>query len=81
MLRKELNIRQRYHPIPIAVLISTANSCDCDIYVEYGKSRVNVKDYAATKRGFNTQNPNVWFYFNGCHEIQAEQRIEHLFAP
>lgn len=81
MLRKELNIRQRSHPIPIAVLISTANTCDCDIFIEYGKSKVNVKNYDEMKKGFNTQTQNITFCFNGCDEDKAQRRITCLFAP
>ena len=81
MLRKEMNIRQRPHPIPIAVLISTANTCDCDIYIENGQSRINVKDYDEMKNGFNTEKSSVTFCFNDHDEDKAGQRIAWLFAP
>jgi len=81
MLRKTMDIRQRCHPIPLSVLITTANSCDCDIFVEYEASRVNVKDYEAMIQGFDTHSQTQLFLFNGIDEENAEQRIERLFAP
>lgn len=83
MLRKEMDIRQRYRPIPIAVLISTANSYNCDIFIEYEyentKTKVNVKNYDEMKRGLRTQGHNLLFYFNGLDEARAESHIEKLF--
>lgn len=83
MLRKEMDIHQRYRPIPIAVLISTANSYNCDIFIEYEheneKTKVNVKNYDEMKRGLRTQGRNLLFYFNGLDEIKAESHIEKLF--
>ena len=81
MLRKTMYIRQRYHPIPLTVLITTANSCDCDIFVEYEASRVNVKDYEAMIRNFDTHARTQLFFFNGRDEQNAEERIERLFSP
>lgn len=81
MLRRVMDIRQRYHPIPLTVLITTANSCDCDIFIEYEASRVNVKDYEAMIREFDTHSQTQLFLFNGIDEKSAEQRIERLFAP
>ena len=81
MLRKTMDIRQRYHPIPLTVLITTANSCDCDIYVEYEASRVNVKDYEAMIRNFDTHARTQLFFFSGRDEQNAEERIERLFSP
>ena len=81
MLRRVMDIRQRYHPIPLTVLITTANSCDCDIFIEYEASRVNVKDYEAMIQGFDTHSQTQLFLFNGIDEKNAEQRIERLFAP
>ena len=81
MLRKTMDIRQRCHPIPLSVLITTANSCDCDIFIEYEASRVNVKDYEAMIQGFDTHSQTQLFLFNGIDEENAEQRIERLFAP
>ena len=81
MLRRVMDIRQRYHPIQLTVLITTANSCDCDIFIEYEASRVNVKDYEAMIQGFDTHSQTQLFLFNGIDEENAEQRIERLFAP
>ena len=81
MFRKTMAIRQRFHPIPLTVLITTANSCDCDIFVEYEASRVNVKDYEAMIRNFDTHAQSQLFFFNGSDEHCAEERIERLFAP
>ena len=81
MLRKAMDIRQRYHPIPLTVLITTAKSCDCDIFVEYEASRVNVKDYEAMIQGFDTRAQTQLFFFSGSDEKHAEERIERLFAP
>lgn len=81
MLRKTMDIRQRCHPIPLSVLITTANSCDCDIFVEYEASRVNVKDYDEMIRRFDTQAQTLLFFFNGADEDHAQQRITRLFAP
>lgn len=80
MLRKEMNIQQRYRPIPITVLISTANTYSCDIFIEYEKNKVNVKNYDEMKTGLKTQGgSNLLFYFNGLDEVQAESHIEKLF--
>lgn len=81
MLRKTMDIRQRYHPIPLTVLITTANSCDCDIFVEYEASRVNVKDYDEMIRCFDTHEKTQLFFFNGIDEKNAEKRITRLFSP
>ena len=75
MLRRVMDIRQRYHPIPLTVLITTANSCDCDIFIEYEASRVNVKDYEAMIQGFDTHSQTQLFLFNGIDEENAEQLI------
>ena len=81
MLRKTMDIRQRCRPIPLSVLITTANSCDCDIFVEYEASRVNVKDYDEMIRGFDTHEQVLMFFFNGIDEMNAEKRIARLFTP
>ena len=67
--------------IPIAVLITAANCFDCDIYIDNGKSKVNVKDYDEMKKGLVTRNRNLLFYFDGKDEKAAEGRIEMLFQP
>lgn len=81
MLRKEMDIHKRYRPIPITVLISTANSYNCDIFILYDKERkkVNVKSYDEMKNGLNTQGRILLFYFNGLDEQKAESHIEKLF--
>lgn len=81
MLRRVMDIRQRYHPIPLTVLITTANSCDCDIFIEYEASRVNVKDYDEMIRCFDTHEKTQLFFFNGIDEKNAEKRITRLFSP
>ena len=81
MLRKTMDIRQRCRPIPLSVLITTANSCDCDIFVEYEASRVNVKDYDEMIRCFDTHEKTQLFFFNGIDEKNAEKRITRLFSP
>ena len=81
MLRRVMDIRQRYHTIPLTVLITTANSCDCDIFIEYEAFRVNVKDYEAMIQDFDTHSQTQLFFFNGRDEENAQQRIERLFAP
>lgn len=77
----QVDIQLRYVPIPLALLIKTATSCHCDIYIKYGLTKVNVKDYDEMKREFNTQNRNLEFYFDGIDELAAEGRIEMLFHP
>lgn len=79
MLRKEMDIQKRYRPIPIAVLISAANTYSCEIFIEYEKNKVNVKNYDEMKRGLKTQGQNLLFYFNGIDEANAEHHIEQLF--
>lgn len=81
MLRKEMDIYQRSRPIPIAVLVSAANSYSCDIFIEYEneETKVNVKNYDEMKRGLRTQGRILLFYFNGLDEKKAESRIEKLF--
>ena len=81
MLRKTMDIRQRCRPIPLSVLITTANSCDCDIFIEYEASRVNVKDYDEMIRCFDTHEKTQLFFFNGIDEKNAETRITRLFSP
>ena len=81
MLRKTMDIRQRCRPIPLSVLITTANSCDCDIFIEYEASRVNVKDYDEMIRCFDTHEKTQLFFFNGIDEKNAERRITRLFSP
>ena len=54
---------------------------DCDIYIDNGKSKVNVKDYDEMKKGLVTRNRNLLFYFDGKDEKAAEGRIEMLFQP
>ncbi|MCI8837964.1 MAG: HPr family phosphocarrier protein [Hungatella sp.] len=81
MLRKTMDIRQRCRPIPLSVLITTANSCDCDIFIEYEASRVNVKDYDEMIRCFDTHEKTQLFFFNGIDEKNAEKRITRLFSP
>lgn len=76
-----VDIHLRFTPVPIALLINTANAFDCDIYIDYGLTRVNVKDYNAMKEGLNTQNENLRFEFDGIDEKAAEGRIEMLFQP
>lgn len=61
MRTKQVDIYQRYTPIPIAVLITAANCFDCDIYIDNGKSKVNVKDYDEMKKGLVTRNRNLLF--------------------
>ncbi|MDR1550347.1 MAG: HPr family phosphocarrier protein [Hungatella sp.] len=77
----EVDIQLRYPPIPLALLIKVANSFDCDIYIDYGLTKVNVKDYDEMKKGVNTQNRNLQFHFDGIDEQAAEGRIEMLFQP
>ena len=81
MLRKTMDIRQRCRPIPLSVLITTANSCDCDIFIEYEASRVNVKDYDEMIRCFDTHEKTQLFFFNSIDEKNAEKRITRLFSP
>ena len=75
MRTKQVDIYQRYTPIPIAVLITAANCFDCDIYID------NVKNYDEMKKGLVTRNRNLLFYFDGKDEKAAEGRIEMLFQP
>lgn len=83
MLRKEMDIHQRTRPIPITVLVSTANSYLCDIFIEYECEnetfKVNVKSYDEMKNGLRTPGRILLFYFNGLDEKKAESRIEKLF--
>lgn len=81
MQTKEVDVRLRCTPIPLAFLITTANSFDCDIYIENGKTKVNVKDYDEMKKGLNTQERNLLFYFDGRDELAAGERIGQLFQP
>lgn len=81
MLTKQVDIQQRCTPIPIAVLIKAANSFDCDIYIDCGKSKVNAKDYVEMKTGLITRTRNLLFCFDGKDEQAAEGRIEMLFQP
>lgn len=46
----EVDIQLRYTPIPLALLINTANAFDCDIYIDYGLTKVNVKNYDEMKK-------------------------------
>lgn len=77
----EVDIQLRYIPVPLALLIKTANAFDCEIYIDYGFTKVNVKSYDEMKKGLNTQNRNLQFHFDGIDEQAAEGRIEMLFLP
>jgi phosphotransferase system HPr-like phosphotransfer protein len=77
----DVDIQLRCIPIPLALLITTANSFDCDIYIDYGSNKVNVKDYDEMLRGLNTQYHNLHFSFDGIDEQAAKGRIEMLFLP
>lgn len=76
-----VDIQLRVIPIPLALLIHTANTFICDIYIDCGKTRVNVKDYDQMKQGLVTRNRNLQFYFDGIDERAAEGRIGMLFRP
>lgn len=81
MVKRRVDTMQRYNPIPISMLINTANSFRCDIFVLCGTSKVNAKDYAEMKRGLVTQNGYLLFYFNGVDEKDAGEKIEQIFQP
>lgn len=77
MIRAKVHVR----PIPIALLITTANSFDCSIFVESQQSKLNAKNYNELMSGLRaTQNP-IFFYFDGKDEKEAEARIERIFTP
>lgn len=81
MRTMNVDIQLRTIPIPLALLINTANAFMCDIYIDYGLTRVNVKDYDEMKIGLVTQNRNLLFNFDGIDELAAEGRIGMLFKP
>ena len=81
MRTTKVDILQRYTPIPIAVLITAANSFDCDIYIKNDQAKVNVKDYDEMKKGLVTKSRTLVFFFDGSDEKAAEGKISKLFAP
>lgn len=82
MVRRNVDVMQRSSPIPIAMLINTANSFHCDIFIDCGNStQVNAKNYDEMKRGLVTQNGSLLFYFNGADENDAQNRIVQIFQP
>ncbi len=81
MRTKQVDILLRNTPIPLAALITTAKSFDCDIYVDCGQCKINVKNYDEMKQGLNIRNRRIIFYFNGNDEEAAEGRIEMMFKP
>ena len=81
MVKRRVDTLQRYSPVPISMLINTANSFVCDIFVECGTKKVNAKSYDEMKRGLVTQYGHLLFYFNGVDEDDAGKRIEQMFLP
>lgn len=81
MVKRRVDTLQRYNPVPISMLINTANSFVCDIFVQCGTHQVNAKDYEAMKRGLVTQNGHLLFYFNGVDEDDAGKKIVQIFQP
>ena len=77
----DVNTQLRSTPIPLALLITTANSFACDIFIDYGFTKVNVKDYDQMLRELNSQYHNLHFSFDGIDEQAAQGRIGMLFEP
>lgn len=81
MVTTNVDIGRRYQPISIAFLIDTANSFNCDIFVECGVSKINVKNYDELKDRLVIKDKYLLFYFNGEDELDAENRIQQIFQP
>lgn len=81
MVTRNVEIRQRSHPLSITFLIDTANSFNCDIYIKCGTTRINAKSYEDVQSGLVTKDKNLLFYFNGMDELEAESRIQQIFQP
>ena len=79
MVKRRVDTLQRYNPVPISMLINTANSFACDIFVECGKNKVNAKNYDEMKRNLVTQYGHL--LFNGVDEDDAGKKIEQMFLP
>ncbi|MCD8371023.1 MAG: HPr family phosphocarrier protein [Clostridiales bacterium] len=79
MIRKQINTRTRHVPVPLSFLISTANSFDCEIYMECGQRNVNVKCYDEMIRHLRPSGHSILFCFNGSDELAAQKKIERIF--
>ena len=81
-------VERKYHvyrgeatqPLPISVLIQTANGFRCNIYMEVGSKQYNVKNYDECQSGVQSLNRNCVLCFDGSDEQEAEGRFRTLFG-
>lgn len=66
-------------PIPISAVIQTANLFGCDIYIESGRRRFNVKCYDELQCGIQPQKEYMVFFFDGKDEKEADVKFRHMF--
>lgn len=79
MLQIQVNMKQCYKPIPIALLIKTTNSFGCDIFLMNEQSKINAKSYNDLKQGLETPSKDLMFCFDGTDEQEAEDHFGRLF--
>lgn len=67
-------------PLPISAIIQMANLFGCDIYIEAGRKRFNVKCYDELQCGIQPQKEYMVFYFDGSDEDEADAKFRHMFS-
>lgn len=79
MLLKRVNTCERHTPIPISLLIDTANSYNCKIFILARERPINVKNYNELISSLRMRNNHLTFIFDGVDEQDAQKHIERLF--
>ncbi|MGL5434995.1 MAG: HPr family phosphocarrier protein [Lachnospiraceae bacterium] len=80
MICKTIDTQKRYYPIPISFLVKTANAFICDIFIQFGNYRVDVKNYDDLHDHLRGNNCTMLFYFNGMDELAAQKKMETIFS-
>lgn len=79
MLWKQVNTYERFTPVPISLLLTTASSYDCSIFITNLERPINVKDYDELIRNLCVRGNSLIFCFDGADEEDAQSHIERLF--
>lgn len=79
MIAKQIDTYRRYSPVPLSVLINTANSFLCDIYIQCNEYQINAKNYDEMLKNLRPRGRSLLFFFNGKDEQAAQQKIEKIF--
>lgn len=79
MISRQIDTRRTFRPLPISILINTANTFHCDIRIECAGGDVDAKNYDEVLRNLNPCSPFLLFYFNGNDEQAAQKTFERIF--